>query len=503
MSLNKEEELFLTQHTFNNTPYSIFWFNFDGSIIYVNDKCCEALKYSKDELLNMNIQDIFYNLKQEDLINIISDLNNNKTILFESFQLSKKGDKSPVEISADFLKYKKSEFYCFISRNIKQYKDLEKKLNIVEEKAKESDRLKAAFLATMSHELRTPLNAVIGFSDLILDTDSIEEIHRYCKTINKSGHHLLSIIEDLFDISNIESGMVSLRKDIYDIIPILNDVYKTICLERTKSRKEHINIDLIYDKKLDKLLIETDRTRLTQVLLNILKNAIKFTLKGSVKFGFELKENYIELFVKDTGIGIPEEKQNIIFEKFRQVDDSHTRKVGGTGLGLSICKKLVNLLGGKIWMESIIDIGSTFYLTIPYEKPVDKIEIKTPLDWSDKTILIVEDVETNYQFIYIGLAKTKVKTLWSKDAAQSIVLCRDNKDIDLILMDLQLPDMNGLDATKIIREFRKDIPIIAQTAHALTGDREKSLNAGCDEYVSKPINRKELIQKITKLLDHK
>ena len=373
--------------------------------------------------------------------------------------------------------------------------------------AMEADRLKSAFLATMSHELRTPLNAVIGFSQLLDKESSGEEVEEFAGRINKSGGHLLEIIEDIFDITLIETGDIKLFKDEQDIIPLMEDVLGVIKTNQKKLDKPDIDIRISPANRIKHLPLFTDHRRLKQILINLMSNALKFTDKGNIELGFEEKihqnQPVLQFFVRDTGIGIPKEKQELIFDVFRQVDDTHTRRHGGTGIGLSIVKRLTELLGGTIWIESDEGRGSAFYFTIPYEKqevlskqPVDQPKKKPSL--KGKTILIVEDVESSYNFLDVILGKSGVVSIWAKDGMEAINFCKENKNIDLVLMDINMPVMNGYDSTKEIKKIRPKLPVIAQTAYAIAGDMEKSLAAGCDDYISKPINRKLLMEIVEK-----
>ncbi len=388
-------------------------------------------------------------------------------------------------------------------------KNAEQNLKNALKKATESDRLKSTFLATMSHELRTPLNAIIGFSDIIDKNLSMDEILQFTKTINDSGNHLLTIVEDLFDITLIESGQIKIEKEEIPLIQILNNVHEIIKAEQDKTGKSNLDLKLLIPPNMEDLIINTDRSKFKQVLINLLKNAIKFTAKGEVSYGFEEEiidaNPFLKFFVKDTGIGIREDQQELIFDIFRQADETYTTAHGGTGIGLSITKKLTELLGGNIWLISERGRGSTFYFTIPNEhssvlnkkdltKGMEKRSLKT------KTILIAEDVEASYQLIEAMLSKLQVNLIWAKDGEDTIKLCEDNPQIDLVLMDINMPILNGYDATKAIKEMRPDLPIIAQTAYAIIGDREKSIEAGCDDYISKPIKKESLIKIINKYI---
>lgn len=391
-------------------------------------------------------------------------------------------------------------------------------LIIALEKATESDRLKSAFLATMSHELRTPLNAIIGFSDFINEDLPIEDIVTYTKTINSSGNHLLTIVEDLFDITLIEAGEIKLQQQEENLHTILSVVHEVIKVEQQSINKQKLDLSLIIPPGSRDLIINTDSTKLKQILLNLLKNALKFTQEGHVHFGYtiekEKNQSVIRFFVEDTGIGISKEKHEFVFDIFRQVEDSHTRIYGGTGIGLSIARKLTELLGGRIWLESDISAqatkrGTTFYFTIPLEtikiakntsKKVITKEIKKKRLSKEKTILIVEDDKHSFEFLKIVLEMAKMTTIWAQDGSSAIRLCNENSDIDLVLMDINMPIMNGFEATKEIKKFRPKLPIIAQTAYAILGDREKALSEGCDDYISKPIKKEVLMSKIDKLL---
>ncbi len=372
-------------------------------------------------------------------------------------------------------------------------------------KATESARLKSAFLATISHELRTPLNAIIGFSELINDDWPMEEILGFAKTINSSGSHLLSIVNDIFDITLIEAGESKINNHETDLITVLKDINNIIKSEQRLLKRENIKLDLILPDSSEMLLF-TDSYKLKQILINLIKNALKFTKEGYVRYGFEIeadenKQLFIKFFIEDTGIGIAEENKDIIFETFRQVDDTYTRTFGGTGIGLSISKKLTELLGGKIWFKSKFYEGSTFYFTIPYVKVniIDKPILtskKVNLGLKNKTILIVEDDQDSYDFLKIVLEQSGIITLWAKNGEESIEMCKQNTTIDMVLMDINMNVMNGYIATEEIKKFRPKLPIIAQTALAIAGDREKALAAGCDEYISKPINKNKLMDLI-------
>ena len=390
----------------------------------------------------------------------------------------------------------------FIER-IQNYNELKK----AKDNAEESDRLKSAFLATMSHELRTPLNAIIGFSELISKDINLDEILDFAQTINKSGIHLLTIVEDIFDISLIESGQINLKKSKVMLKELLNEVLEVIKTEQNALAKNNVDINLRLSSNQEDIQIVTDPAKLKQILTNLLKNALKFTDKGHIKYGYSLekegKHDLVKFFVSDTGIGIEQNHMELIFDKFRQADDSHTRIYGGTGIGLSISKKLTEILGGKIWVESKLGEGSTFYFTIQSgviePKPLsNEVVTETDMDFQAKKVLIVEDDDSSFEFLKMILEMKGINIIRAASGKDAISLCKRETDISIVLMDINMPELNGLEATMEIKKISPKLPIIAQTAYALSGDKEKALKAGFDDYITKPINKNELHRLIDK-----
>jgi PAS domain S-box-containing protein len=375
------------------------------------------------------------------------------------------------------------------------------------EKAKESDRLKTAFLANMSHEIRTPMNGILGFTELLKtpDLSGIEQ-QEFIYLIRKSGERMLNIINNIIDISKIESGQMEVSfstTDINEQIQYLYSFFKT----ETDQKGLKIFTSVTLPSALAK--IKTDKEKVYAILTNLVKNAVKFTPVGSIRFGYELKNDTLEFFVQDTGVGIPQEQQEFIFERFRQGNESLARKHEGAGLGLSITKAYVEMLGGKIWVESESGKGSAFYFTIPYL--VESDEIKSP-----KTIVSVQTDKEPYQKLKILIAEddefsamliTKAIQPFCKElfvagnGAEAIEELRKYPDIDLVLMDISMPVMDGYEATKEIRSFNKDVVIIAQTAYGLMGDKEKAIAVGCNDHISKPIRNKDLYVLIRKYFD--
>jgi PAS domain S-box-containing protein len=402
-----------------------------------------------------------------------------------------------------------------IGRDITQRKRFEIELIQSKEKAEESDLLKTAFLANMSHEIRTPMNGILGFTELLKEPMLTgEEQKEYIDIIEKSGARMLNIINNIVSMSKIESGQMEITISETDINEQLEYVFNFF-----KPEAEKKNLQISYKNPLpsQKTIIKTDKEKVTAILINLVDNAIKFTTSGFIKFGYEKKANWLEFFVIDTGIGVTPDQKDLIFERFRQGSESLSRNYEGAGLGLSISKAYVELLGGKIWVDDYSDsaisnipgkrIGSIFHFTIPdYPKQQENIAgIADTLDSSTEShiknlkILIAEDDENSQAFISIATRPICKEMIKVDNGVKAVEACRKNPDINLVLMDIKMPEMDGYEATRQIREFNKKVIIIAQTAYGLAGDREEAIAAGCNEYVSKPINLATLNNLIKKL----
>jgi len=373
-----------------------------------------------------------------------------------------------------------------------------KDLKEAKDRAEESDRLKLAFLTNMSHEIRTPMNGILGFSSLLKEPNlSDEKKKEYLNIIERSGERLLDIIDDIISISKIESGQVELNMDALNINEQVEFIYNFFAPEATL---KNMGLSFQNDLNSSASIIITDRVKVIAVLTNLVKNAIKYSDNGSIDIGYAKKGDFLEFYVKDTGIGIEKEDQKVIFERFMQSDVAVSRVVEGNGLGLSISKAYVKMIGGEIWVESEVGKGSTFYFTVPYcplnitENTSDNKELNgVELSQSDKLkILIVEDDETSEMFVSLIVQDLSSQIIKARTGKEAVLAFKDNQDIDLVLMDIQLPELNGYEATRQIREINKDAIIIAQTAFGLYGDKEKALNAGCNDYIAKPIKEKEL-----------
>jgi len=424
-------------------------------------------------------------------------------------------------------------------RDITELKIAEQELTEAKNRAEESDRLKTAFLTNMSHEIRTPMNGILGFAELLkMQGISGEQQQEYINIIKKSGARMLNIITDIVDISKIEAGQMHLSVLDTRINVQTEDIYN---LFKPEAENKGIQFNYMNGLPDSRSVIKTDDEKVYAILTNLVKNAIKYTESGSIEFGYTIANVdtlpaamtfppaetlhatsqhatslqqatplCLQFYVKDTGIGIPANRLHAIFDRFVQADIADKQALQGAGLGLSIAKAYVKMLGGNIWIESEEGIGSTFYFSIPYNPVVNKKEVIDDAilmddlkeDLTDKMkklkILIVEDDETSEMLIRIAVRNFSNNILTAATGRKSIELCLKHTDIDLILMDIKMAEMDGYEATRQIRHNNKEVVIIAQTAFGMDGDREKAIEAGCNEYITKPMSvalLKELIQK--------
>ncbi len=515
--------------------------NNDGSINFCNDYILRITGYEKEEVLGKNWFEIFVPIDERPKLKQlfskgmkIKEFSKN----YENKILTKTGEQLYILWYNIALKSDEGEVMgtASIGVNVTESKNHEKmleeknaeikaqneslkkinqELQIAKERAEKSDLLKSAFLANMSHEVRTPMNSILGFSGLLKESNLVNEKQkRYIGVIEHSGKRMLNIINDILTISRIESGTVEVIISEFNINEQIESLFTSF-----KDEIEKKGIDFNYKNDLpdSEAMIISDGEKFYAIFLNLIKNAIKFTNHGTIEFGYILKIDVepaeLEFFIKDTGGGIPQEQLEFIFERFRQGSESLTRNYEGAGLGLSISKAYTELLGGKIWAESEEENLSsgkagktTFYFTIPYDvKPNKKTDMKNSTYETGKThqdnemkILIVEDDVTSEEMLEIMIEDYCKAPLVAYNGLEAVQLCKDNPDIDFVLMDIKLPKLNGYEATKQIRQFNKDLIIFAQTAYALPGDREKAIEAGCNDYISKPYSQSELTGLINK-----
>ena len=430
---------------------------------------------------------------------------------FEGVCLTKNGETYIADMTVSTYETDTAKGCALTIRDITKHKQWVKELIEAKQKAEESDKLKSAFLANMSHEIRTPMNSIIGFSELLAKTSGLTGTKaKYLDLIVSSGKSLLNLINDIIDISKIEAGQLKVKTRKTPLNPMMNEIY--ISQYQINNIKEKgIGFTVKNSVESDDFQIETDPFRFKQVINNLITNAMKFTDKGFIEFGYRFNTPEELLFyVKDTGQGMPKEKLDVIFERFGQIEQKGDKNQQGTGLGLAISKKLVELLGGKMWVESEEGQGSTFFFTLPYDPELNTGDEYGASGSSDeeislngKKIMVAEDEEMNRMLMNEILAETGAEIIWAEDGGKAVEIARNRKDIDLILMDIKMPVMDGYEATRAIREFDKDIIIIAQTAYALSDEKEKTIKAGCNYYLTKPLNISLLMKVLSGFLKKK
>ena len=489
------EELRKLSRAVVQSPASVVITDTNGNIEYVNPKFTEVTGYTFNEAIGENPRILKSgNLPNEYYANMWKNIKSGKTWSGEFENKRKDGtiywenaSISPIK-NIDGI----TTHFLAVKEDITKKKEYERELILARDQAQESNRLKSAFLATMSHELRTPLNAIIGFSGLMSEDVPLSDLVQYGKTINKSGNHLLNIIEDIFTISLLQAGQSKIVLEEFNLSEIFNTLIQYANIELDNRKKLHLNLRFNPVENHSEIRIRTDKTKLIQVLINFIKNAVEYTETGYIEIGYSIEKNELAFFVKDSGIGIPESKLDVIFERFRQIDETLARIHGGVGLGLSICSEVAKMLQGKVWAESIVGKGSTFFFKLANiiqnnPKNTEQEQSTKFPDFKDKTILIVEDEETNFMLLDAYLNPTKANIIWSHNGEESIEACRKNSQIDLVLMDIRMQGMDGIEASNEIKKIRPEIKIIAQTAFALANEKEKFINSGCDDYLPKPI----------------
>jgi PAS domain S-box-containing protein len=478
-----------------NSADAIFVANQQGMYVYTNKEVTALLGYTPEEMKSKSIADISPPDKKEEYFKFFSKIVNEGKGFTEIELLKKDGNFILTDLNAVLLPDGKIFGSC---RDITELKKVESELIKAKEKADESDRLKSAFLTNMSHEIRTPMNGILGFAELLREPDlSSDDLQNYLQIIQISGMRMLNTINSIIDISKIESGLIQNDIRETDINEKMEFTHKFFKPEADIKGLQLILKTSLVDRE---AILKTDNEKVYGILTNLVRNAIKFTFEGTVELGYEKKGEYLEFYVRDTGVGIPENLKELIFERFRQGSESHNRIYEGNGLGLSISKSYVTMLGGKIWVESSEGLGSTFYFTIPYNSVTkeEKVLLSTTTKEYKEThlsslkILIVEDDEISYSLLTRMLKDFSKIVLHALTGLEAVEICRNNPDIDLVLMDIRMPRMDGNEATRQIRKFNRDIIIIAQSANAFAYDSKKSIEAGCNDYISKPIDRNNL-----------
>ncbi len=481
----------------------------DGMHVFVNQKYIELFGYNNyNDLIDLPVGMLIAEKERAFIQSNSEKRMAGKEVpeRYETLGLRKDGSTFDMDVHASLFMLNNEKHILVILRDVSAENKIKADLIIAKEHAEEADRVKSAFLANMSHEIRTPMNAILGFSELLDSAELTEEDRKkFRKIIRDRSQDLLTIISDILDISVIEAGQLKLHETTSELSTFINQLalfYHTGIVKDATDVELKIHID----PKLAEQSIQTDFERLRQVLSNLINNAFKFTTRGSVEVFCEIKDvNFLLFYVKDSGCGISKKKLKVIFERFRQAEDSYLSKAkGGTGLGLSISKGIIQLLGGELWVESTQNEGSCFYFTIPFKTAQTKaIAIdrkKKEFDWKDKTILVVEDDEVNTFYFKEVLSDIKAKVYYAVDGQMANRLFKKYPNIDLVLLDIRLPDINGFDLCRQFKKSRPDLLVIAQTAFASDADKKKSITAGCDDFIAKPIKKAVLFNTLKKHL---
>lgn len=475
-------------------PFGIFIFFEEGLI----ENGLSAHNIIIRQLISMAIE----KLDKLNLLEELKDLNAN-------FENKLRERTKELKESKNFLK---SEI-----KGLKDKKELEPEVKIesipasVSEKEIEvPDDLDSPALVNISHEIRTPLNGILGFAEILRNPEiEDDEKQSYINIIKTCGKSIIKIIDDVIDLSKIENNQVVITKVDFPIAGFMTELYDHFKNDELFRQKKEIELRLSINAD-GNTIIHSDRERVWQVLINLIGNALKYTEEGYIEIGCKIEDHPegkkgnkdLEFFIRDTGIGIAEELQSTIFDKFVKIEHDITRLYGGTGLGLTIARDLGKLLGGNIWFESRPGEGSEFYFKLPEsvvvmngnDKPLTTKELKSKYDWDGKRVMIVEDDEMSYIYLKEVLKSTNIDIIHAWNGVEAVEMATADKDIDLILMDIKLPEMDGYEATKLIKEINSAVPVIAQTAYAMADDKQKSIQVGCDDYITKPINRRKLLQ---------
>ncbi|BAX78609.1 ABC transporter substrate-binding protein [Labilibaculum antarcticum] len=480
------------------SPNGLVIFNSNAKVNFANKAFIDLVEIPEENLNQAFLPDFFSptQLKQnQDLFNQL--LTKGKT-QGEIVLRTTAGKDITVYISA--VELINQEFLAFIV-DISAIKAVEYKLTLALQQAEESDRLKSAFLANMSHEIRTPMNGILGFSQLLLKENlSQEKKEKYIDILTQNGKQLLGIIDNIIDIAYLEVNQLKVNLSIFSIQKLLNDLQLLFGIDKNRYKKDHL--EMVFNNTIseEQDQICSDHGKIKQILINLINNALKFTETGTITISSRIENTILSITVEDSGIGIPLEKQSIIFERFGQVENIYTRQFGGAGLGLPISKGLIELLHGELHFESKAGIGSRFEFHIPITRNKEKIrtsKLETiSYIWNHKKILIVEDDDTSIVFLKELFTKTNAEISVCYNGQEAIDKCQSGYIPDLILMDIQLPKISGIEATSIIRKSLTTTPIIAQTAYTSNKDKEQALKAGCNDYLSKPLEPNQLFDLI-------
>lgn len=496
----KESEAHYRSLFYDNKSVMLLIDGDSADIVDANAAALQYYGYSLAEITSMKISDI-NTLSREKVREEMRAAMKQERNFFRFKHRLKNGEVRNVEVYSGSVKVKNKSLLYSIVHDINRQVKAEEELIMAKQKAEESDRLKSAFLANLSHEIRTPMNGILGFTDLLRDYKLSEERKRqYIDTVHSSGRYLLGIIDDIVEMSKLNTAQVSVNKEKMSLYKLCSSVMEK-CMPLLP---EDRNIKMVSDfVKADDLCVIADKNKVKQVVVNFINNAIKYTLEGEIHSGCLLtSDRRLMFYVKDTGIGVDEKYHQEIFQPFFQVDTGDEVFQEGSGLGLSIAKSYVQLMDGEIWLESEPGKGSVFYFTIPYVPAIEEgrdqkaTPTSKPVSVSKK-VIVAEDDDINYEYIKEVLELLDVDIVRARNGLEAIEACRNNLEADLVLMDIKMPKMNGFDALKQIKAEFPQMPVVAQTAYALSADRNQIHSAGFDGYISKPIKKESLLEYIS------
>ena len=493
---------------FNLIPDPVIITNIsNGSFIEANEAALTLGNMSREDALEKSVFSfgLYEDISRRDYI--LEKLGTQGYILNEEMVVKVFGKSITVLASGIMIEPFEDHNVLFVARDISDRKQMERELILAKDKAEAGERLKSSFLSNISHEIRTPMNAILGFSDLLRDSE-IEQDYRnqYINIIQQRGRDLLKMISDIMDISKIESGSLDTQNRAVRVKGIVQEVIDSSITDLNKFTNK--NVVIRANCQVDESqLVNGDKYRIKQVISNLMDNAVKFTQNGEITVSCWLDEEEVCFLIEDTGCGIANDKINQAFDRFVQVHEIKDVTIGGSGLGLSISKSLIELMGGRIWIESVLNKGTKMFFTLKTFDGGDVLIKNKNMDsnkiynWSDKTILIAEDEPSNQMFVKVILGKTKVNIIMANDGKEAVELFAEHRDIiDLVLVDVKMPELNGYEVTQIIKKQNPEMVVVALTANAMNNDREEAMKNGCDDYLSKPITKELLYSTLEQYL---